>query len=100
MRDFDKLVTALRSIAVGEGIYGQQAHEYKQIARKALADVGINFEPPADVSAHASTALGPVNCSTRLRHQGLAYPRTCTRCGIGPCPFFSDDGASLLRAAQ
>lgn len=27
---------ALWKIAAGEGVYGQQAHEYKQIARKAL----------------------------------------------------------------
>lgn len=37
----DKLATALRSIAVGEGIYGQQAHEYKRIARQALAEAGL-----------------------------------------------------------
>lgn len=33
----DQLVEALREIAVGEGHYGAQAFEYKQIARKALA---------------------------------------------------------------
>lgn len=41
---------------------------------------------------HASTSPGPVNCSTRKRHQGEIYPRTCERCGLGPCPFFNDDG--------
>lgn len=24
-------------------------------------------------------------CSTYLREQGLAYPRTCVVCGLGPC---------------
>ena len=28
---------ALREIAAGDGIYGAQAHEYKQIARNAIA---------------------------------------------------------------
>ncbi len=27
---------ALKEIAAGDGVYGAQAHEYKQIARKAL----------------------------------------------------------------
>lgn len=42
---------------------------------------------------HASTSPGPVNCNVRKRHQGEAYPRTCERCGLGPCPFFNDNGA-------
>ena len=31
------LVEALEKIANGDGVYGAQAHEYKQIARAALA---------------------------------------------------------------
>jgi hypothetical protein len=42
----------------------------------------------------ASTSPGPVNCSIRLRHQGKLYPRTCERCGLGPCPFFHKDGTA------
>lgn len=34
--EIDRLREALRKIANGEGVYGQQAHEYKQIARAAL----------------------------------------------------------------
>lgn len=30
---------ALEKIANGDGVYGTQAHEYKQIARQALADI-------------------------------------------------------------
>lgn len=40
----------------------------------------------------ATVARGPINCSTWLRFQGKAYPRTCERCRLGPCPFFHDDG--------
>lgn len=35
-KDNQRLRLALRQIALGEGIYGQQAAEYKQIAREAL----------------------------------------------------------------
>lgn len=26
------------------------------------------------------------DCNEVLRAQGLPYPRTCARCGLGPCP--------------
>lgn len=26
------------------------------------------------------------DCNEVLRTQGLPYPRTCARCGLGPCP--------------
>lgn len=35
-RDVAALVEALRKIASGDGVYGAQAHEYKEIARAAL----------------------------------------------------------------
>lgn len=35
------MAQALRQIANGEGTYGAQAHEYKQIARAALANAGV-----------------------------------------------------------
>lgn len=34
--EIERLQAALQRIAVGEGVYGAQAHEYKQIARSAL----------------------------------------------------------------
>jgi hypothetical protein len=37
------LVDALRSIAAGDGHYGEQAREYKTIARAALNKVGISW---------------------------------------------------------
>ncbi|OWV62541.1 hypothetical protein ATY75_12000 [Rhizobium sp. N122] len=52
--------------------------------------VGVRQDP----TKHASTSPGPVNCSTRLRFQNQRYPRTCARCGLGPCPFFLDDGSA------
>lgn len=55
----------------------------------------IRDQPAAKLpkqTVHASTSPGPVNCSIRLRHQGRVYPRTCERCGLGPCPFFHKDG--------
>ncbi len=37
MRERDELMAALKKIAAGDGVYGVQAHEYKQIARQAIA---------------------------------------------------------------
>jgi hypothetical protein len=59
-----------------------------------IAKAGGGTEELVDPTAHASTSPGPVNCSTRLRHQKAAYPRTCVRCGLGPCPFFNNDGTA------
>lgn len=39
--DFAVLEKAVREIAAGEGIYGMQAREYKEIARAALAKLGL-----------------------------------------------------------
>ena len=36
---------------------------------------------------------GPVNCTHVLRREGKAYPRTCERCRLGPCPFYNNDGS-------
>ncbi len=37
--DKAKLIAALEKIASGEGVYGKQAFEYKEIARAVLAEV-------------------------------------------------------------
>ncbi len=37
--DKSKLIAALEKIASGEGVYGKQAFEYKEIARAVLAEV-------------------------------------------------------------
>lgn len=44
-READGLREALERIAAGDGVYGAQAHEYKQIARAAL-----NVSPQEPVS--------------------------------------------------
>lgn len=41
----ERLAGALREIAKGEGVYGAQAHEYKQIARAALASEPDSAQP-------------------------------------------------------
>lgn len=46
-----ELMDALRSIAIGEGYYGLQAREYKDIAKAAIASVKM---------ARDSLARGPV----------------------------------------
>lgn len=38
--ELERLQAALTQIAAGEGVYGAQAHEYKQIARSALGSAG------------------------------------------------------------
>lgn len=35
----------------------------------------------------AGQGRGTINCTYTLAAQGKAYPRTCDRCGLGPCPF-------------
>ncbi|QQM29342.1 hypothetical protein JET14_13515 [Martelella lutilitoris] len=40
--DASALIEALKQIANGDGVYGAQAHEYKQIARAALASHASN----------------------------------------------------------
>lgn len=54
---------------------------------------------PRTVEAEIATAQtrpsAPANCTHVLRKQGVGYPRTCNRCGLGPCPFFNNDGTEL-----
>ena len=33
------------------------------------------------------SALQDTNCTLIMREQGKAYPRTCPRCGLGPCAY-------------
>ena len=33
------------------------------------------------------SALQDTNCTRIMREQGKAYPRTCPRCGLGPCAY-------------
>lgn len=46
----------------------------------------------AEITAGPTLPTGPVNCTHVLRREGKSYPRTCARCGLGPCPFYDKDG--------
>lgn len=63
--------------------------------RAALAPSKTVGETKPDPTLHARTSPGPINCNTRLRLQAKAgdpIPKSCERCGLGPCPFFFVDG--------
>ena len=42
--ELKRLRAALTEIATGDGVYGAQAHEYKQIARRALGQMNEGKE--------------------------------------------------------
>lgn len=50
------------------------------------------FDSARVVREQEAEAPGPVNCNMVKRREGKAYPRTCERCGLGPCPFYHVDG--------
>lgn len=54
---------------------------------------------PMPMRTDAATSPGPVNCNIRIQHQPgrNAYPKTCERCGLGPCPFFNNDGSAKMQ---
>lgn len=52
---------------------------------------------PRSVTDHASTSPGPINCRRRQIFQGKTYAKSCERCGLGPCPFFNEDGTTRER---
>lgn len=37
-----------------------------------------------------STGEAPSNCQRVMMASGSAYPRSCPRCGLGPCPYGTD----------
>jgi len=61
---------------------------------RALLSVGCgdlgSLAEPLHVDAAAEPAIppGPVNCNRVLQLGTKPYPRTCERCGLGPCPFY------------
>ena len=59
-----------------------------------LTDIADALDGPVrtDTGEAILTAKGPVNCNVVLRHQHKAMPRTCERCGLGPCPFYHNSG--------
>lgn len=69
MMRLEAVIETLRAIPLGEGLGEQRSASSESAAAS-------NGRPKA-----------PANCTRVLRSQGLAYPRTCQRCGLGPCPF-------------
>lgn len=76
----------------------EQSDKYAATIAKIDAALSASPATVADPTLHASTSPGPVNCNTVLRAQGKPMPRTCERCGLGPCPFFDESGNSLHKA--
>lgn len=94
----EQLVTALRLMLSDYRTEGcadpdcmvcAQSKKTENVAKDALTRWKM------EATAHASTSPGPVNCQSRLRFQGESYPLTCERCGLGPCPFFDQDGKAV-----
>lgn len=38
------------------------------------------------------TSHVPDDCQQLLRQKGKTYPRTCSVCKLGPCPYFTNEG--------
>lgn len=71
--------------------YGAQHDFHDELAAFGDVDGALRFvkhciEPvPAEQMPGATER--PANCMYALQAAGKAYPRTCERCGLGPCPF-------------
>ena len=57
--------------------------------RKLIIGYVNKSEQPVKPATEQSSAVQPAQqdstCSNALRAQGKAYPRTCNKCGLGPC---------------
>ena len=57
--------------------------------RKLIIGYVNKSEQPVKPATEQSSAVQPAQqdstCSNALRAQGKAYPRTCKKCGLGPC---------------
>lgn len=52
--------------------------------------------PSNQIEEAAGYGKGPVNCNVARRREKpeAPYPRSCERCGLGPCPFYDRSDAS------
>jgi hypothetical protein len=68
----------------------------KQVVAEVIALIELGMIAPEDIvkclrkanSEPEQALAAPVQdstCSENLRAQGKAYPRTCKKCGLGPC---------------
>lgn len=62
MRERDIYRTALQRIAAGEGYYGAQAREYKNIARAAIAAVKALRRPVSGLDCGINIRTGKGEC--------------------------------------
>ena len=72
-----------------------------EVARKASsfvtrANAMTMTEEPRPASQHASASPGPINCNIRMHFQDEDEPLICQRCGLAPCPFFTEDGSPKI----
>lgn len=85
----------IEAIKLMRGVVDVTINADDPVSFSALAHIyssaNLRAVTPADPLVHARTSPGPENCNRRLV-QNQAYPRTCERCGLGPCPFFDNDG--------
>src|SRR5258708_484556 len=83
-------------IFMSEDVARRQAEMWGGVGYQGLY---VRDGMPAAVAPmnHARTSPGPGNCSTWKRFHNEASPRTCERCGLGPCPFFNNDGMADIR---
>src|SRR5260370_5450107 len=83
--------------AIATAVAGQWGVSYQGLDVRDGTPAAQEFLEPQTEPMSAKTSPGPVNCSIRLRFHNEAYPRTCARCGLGPCPFFNNDGTAKPR---
>ena len=74
-----------RTEVIGPAITALREALAKQPAQIAGFDVVIDASIPPDTFRLQQPAQQDSTCNKKLREQGKAYPRTCKKCGLGPC---------------
>jgi nitroreductase len=66
---------------------GQESEEAMTAwhARQAWKFIGIAARALDPIKQALAAPVQDSTCSETLRAQGKAYPRTCRKCGLGPC---------------
>lgn len=58
----------------------------------------LEVKPPTVVPVGVSATAGRAQCSQVLAQTGMASPRTCQVCGLGPCAFGYRDGQIIAHS--
>ena len=95
MTDKQLLEQALkRAFQLGQNYWSWADSEYSSHWKKAdaakaefdkLVEDTFYTTPPAAQPAPVQEPVQDSTCNETLRGQGKAYPRTCKKCGLGPC---------------